>query len=79
MGGGSKVKIRIFSGLDINRSIFSVFSSAFNRISKFGSVDPEFANLLGWVGPPSRSFLGIWRNSITKEANKSDKMFINEP
>ena len=66
--GGSRVKIRIFSGLDINRSKFSVLSCAFNKISKVGSVDPEFADLSGWVGPPRGSFLGIWRNSMTKEA-----------
>ena len=66
--GGSRVKIRIFSGLDINRSKFSVLSCAFNGISKFGSVDPVYADLFGWVGPLRGSFLGIWRNSMTKEA-----------
>ena len=67
IGGGSRVKIRIFSGLDINRSNFCVLSCAFDGISKFGSVDPEFADLSGWVGPLRGSFLGIWRNSMTKE------------
>ena len=46
------VKIRIFSGLDINRSKFNVLSCAFDGISKFGSTDPEFADLLGRVGSP---------------------------
>ena len=47
---GSKVKIRIFSGLAINRSKFYVLSCAFDGISKFGPVDPDFADLWGWVG-----------------------------
>ena len=50
------VKIRIFSGLDINRSKFSVLSCAFDGISKFGSIDPEFADLSGWVGPRGGHF-----------------------
>ena len=50
IGGGSKVRIRIFSGLDIFCSKFYVLSRAFDGISKFGPVDPEFADLWGWVG-----------------------------
>ena len=68
--GGSRVKIRIFSDLDINRSNFCVLSCAFDGISKFGSVDPEFADLSGWVGPLRGSFLGIWRNSTPEESKK---------
>ena len=42
--------MQIFSGLDINCSKFYVLSCAFDGISKFGPVDPEFADLWGWVG-----------------------------
>ena len=58
--GGSKLKIRIFSSLDINRSKFDVLSCAFDGISKFGLVDPEFADLWGWVGSLRGVFLALW-------------------
>ena len=68
--GGSKFKIRIFSGLDINRSKFYVLSCAFDGISKFGPVDPEFADLWGWVGSLRGVFLVIWRRSMTRKSKK---------
>ena len=70
IGGGSKVRIRIFSGLDICHSKFYVLSHAFDGISKFGPVDPEFADLWGWVGSPRGVFLAIWGSSMTKESKK---------
>ena len=78
IGGGSRVKIRIFSGLDTNRSKFCLLSCAFDGISKFGSVDPEFADLSGWVGSPRGSFLGIRRNSTSEESKKWEEMYFNE-
>ena len=69
-GGGVRVEKNFFSDFD---SKFSVLSPTFYRISKFGPVDPKFADLSGWVGPPRGSFLDIWRNSMTKQSKNVPK------
>ena len=50
IGGGSRVKIRIFSGFDINCSKFYVLSCAFDGISKFRPVFSKMAGIWGVVG-----------------------------
>ena len=51
IGGGVKGQNLDFFGLDLDRSKFYILLCAFDRISKFGPVDPKFADLWGWVGP----------------------------
>jgi len=77
-GGGSKVKIRIFSGLAINRSKFYVLSCAFDGISKFGPVDPYFADLWGWVGSLRGYFWPFGEIQCPKSQKKCEKMYFRE-
>ena len=58
--GGSRVKIRIFSGLDINRSKFNVLSCVFDENSKYRTVFLKIADTRGLVGEILGSILSIF-------------------
>ena len=68
--GGVKGQDLDFFGLDLDRSKCYILLCAFDRISKFGPVDPQFVDLWGWVGPWRGVFLATWRSSMTKESKK---------
>ena len=64
--------------MDINRSKFYVLSCAFDGISKFGPVDPDFADLWGWVGSLRGYFWPFGEIQCPKSQKKWEKMYFRE-
>ena len=64
--------------MDINRSKFYVLSCAFDGISKFGPVDPEFADLWGWVGSLRGYFWPFREIQCPTSQKKCEKMYFRE-
>ena len=59
-------------------SKFSVLSPPFYRISKFGPVDPNFADLSGWVGPLRGVIFGHLEKFDDQTVKKCTKMCFDE-
>ena len=64
--------------MDIFCSKFYVLSLAFDGISKFGPVDPEFADLWGWVGSLRGYFWPFGEIQCPKSQKKCEKMYFRE-